>query len=169
MTRLTLDFAQPFFPKHRACPRQARHDRADRHLGDRGDLAIGKVLHLAQNQNLAKLVRQGRDHGIELDVLERLVHRHDLRIIRGEILRRAQVVPNRELRLIRISSRVGGLLVEMCGALRRIAALRPMVDMFFEEVLVIGPDEGLTQNRFALLKMVGDLFARIADFTKING
>jgi glycyl-tRNA synthetase beta chain len=55
------------------------------------------------------------------------------------------------------------------GALRRIAALRPMVDMFFEEVLVIGPDEGLTQNRFALLKMVGDLFARIADFTKING
>jgi glycyl-tRNA synthetase beta chain len=55
------------------------------------------------------------------------------------------------------------------GALRRIAALKPMVDMFFEEVLVIGPDEGLTQNRLALLKTVGDLFARIADFTKISG
>ena len=55
------------------------------------------------------------------------------------------------------------------GALRRIVALKPMVDMFFEEVLVIGPDEALTQNRFALLKTVGDLFARIADFTKING
>ncbi len=55
------------------------------------------------------------------------------------------------------------------GALRRIAALKPMVDMFFEEVLVIGPDEALTQNRFALLKTVGDLFARIADFTKISG
>jgi glycyl-tRNA synthetase beta chain len=55
------------------------------------------------------------------------------------------------------------------GALRRIAALKPMVDMFFEEVLVIGPDEELTQNRFALLKTVGDLFARIADFTKIAG
>jgi glycyl-tRNA synthetase beta chain len=55
------------------------------------------------------------------------------------------------------------------GALRRIAALKPMVDMFFEEVLVIGPDEALTQNRFALLKTVGNLFARIADFTKING
>jgi glycyl-tRNA synthetase beta subunit len=36
-------------------------------------------------------------------------------------------------------------------------------------VLVIGPDEALTQNRFALLKTVGDLFTRIADFTKING
>ena len=55
------------------------------------------------------------------------------------------------------------------GALRRIAGLRPVVDMFFEEVLVIGPDEGLTQNRFALLKTVGNLFARIADFTKITG
>ncbi len=55
------------------------------------------------------------------------------------------------------------------GALQRIAALKPMVDMFFEEVLVIGPDEGLTQNRFALLKTVGNLFARIADFTRIAG
>jgi len=55
------------------------------------------------------------------------------------------------------------------GALQRIVMLKPMVDMFFEEVLVIGPDEALTQNRFALLKAVGDLFARIADFTKIAG
>jgi glycyl-tRNA synthetase beta chain len=55
------------------------------------------------------------------------------------------------------------------AALQRIAALKPMVDMFFEEVLVIGPDEGLTQNRFALLKAVGDLFNRIADFTKLAG
>ena len=55
------------------------------------------------------------------------------------------------------------------GALRRIAALKPIVDMFFEEVLVIGPDEALTQNRFALLKTVGDLFAKIADFTKFSG
>jgi len=55
------------------------------------------------------------------------------------------------------------------GALQRIVGLKPMVDMFFEEVLVIGPDEGLTQNRFALLKAVWDLFGRIADFTKITG
>jgi len=41
--------------------------------------------------------------------------------------------------------------------------------MFFEEVLVVGPDEALTNNRFALLKLVGSLFARIADFTKITG
>lgn len=55
------------------------------------------------------------------------------------------------------------------GALREIAELKPVVDMFFEEVLVIGPDEALTQNRFALLRTVGSLFVRIADFTKITG
>jgi len=58
---------------------------------------------------------------------------------------------------------------EYLPALQRIAALKPMVDMFFEEVLVIGPDAELTQNRFAVLKTVGDLFARIADFTKLTG
>jgi glycyl-tRNA synthetase beta chain len=66
-----------------------------------------------------------------------------------------------------VESRVAGH--DYLGALQRIAALKPMVDMFFEEVLVIGPDEGLTQNRFALLKEVEDLFTRIADFTKLAG
>jgi glycyl-tRNA synthetase beta chain len=55
------------------------------------------------------------------------------------------------------------------GALQEIAELKPVVDMFFEEVLVNGPDAALTNNRFALLKLVGSLFAQIADFTKIAG
>jgi glycyl-tRNA synthetase beta chain len=68
-----------------------------------------------------------------------------------------------------LKAEVEGLVAaqDYLGALQRIAGLKPMVDMFFEEVLVIGPDEALTQNRFALLKAVWDLFARIADFTKI--
>ena len=70
-----------------------------------------------------------------------------------------------------LQEEVGRLMAtqDYLGALRRIVALKPMVDMFFEEVLVIGPDEGLTQNRFALLKTVWNLFAPIADFTKIAG
>jgi glycyl-tRNA synthetase beta chain len=58
---------------------------------------------------------------------------------------------------------------DYAGALREIAELKPVVDMFFEEVLVIGPDEALTSNRFALLKAVGSLFSGLADFTKITG
>jgi glycyl-tRNA synthetase beta chain len=73
--------------------------------------------------------------------------------------------------VVALKSEVDALVAaqDYLGALQRIAALKPMVDMFFEEVLVIGPDEGLTQNRFALLKAVWDLFARIADFTKLSG
>ncbi|MGH7428195.1 MAG: glycine--tRNA ligase subunit beta, partial [Candidatus Methylomirabilaceae bacterium] len=53
-------------------------------------------------------------------------------------------------------------------ALQRIAAIRPIVDMFFEEVLVMTEDRDLQENRLALLKGVADLFSGIADFNKIS-
>ncbi len=53
-------------------------------------------------------------------------------------------------------------------ALQRIAAIRPIVDMFFEEVLVMVDDRDLQENRLALLKEVADLFSGIADFSKIS-
>ena len=52
-------------------------------------------------------------------------------------------------------------------ALQRIAAIRPIVDMFFEEVLVMVDDRDLQENRLAILKEVADLFSGIADFSKI--
>jgi glycyl-tRNA synthetase beta chain len=56
---------------------------------------------------------------------------------------------------------------EYLRALRHIAALRPVVDMFFDEVLVMAEDANLRENRLALLAEVAQLFARIADFTRI--
>ncbi len=53
-------------------------------------------------------------------------------------------------------------------ALQRIAAIRPIVDMFFEEVLVMADDRDLQENRLALLKEVADLFSGIADFSKVS-
>jgi glycyl-tRNA synthetase beta chain len=52
-------------------------------------------------------------------------------------------------------------------ALQRIAAIRPIVDMFFEEVMVMVEDRDLQENRLAILKEVADLFSGIADFSKI--
>ena len=52
-------------------------------------------------------------------------------------------------------------------ALQLIAAIRPIVDMFFEEVLVMAEDRDLQDNRLALLKEVADLFCGIANFSKI--
>jgi glycyl-tRNA synthetase beta chain len=52
-------------------------------------------------------------------------------------------------------------------ALQLIAAIRPIVDMFFEEVLVMTEDRDLQDNRLAILKEVADLFCGIANFSKV--
>ncbi len=68
-----------------------------------------------------------------------------------------------------LRAEVGPLLAagEYLRALRHIAALRPVVDMFFDEVLVMAEDANLRENRLALLAEVAQLFTRIADFTRI--
>lgn len=52
-------------------------------------------------------------------------------------------------------------------ALQCMAALRPVVDGFFEEVLVMDEDEEVRSNRLSLLAGVQDLFLRIADIGEI--
>jgi glycyl-tRNA synthetase beta chain len=53
-------------------------------------------------------------------------------------------------------------------ALTKIASLRPGVDAFFDEVLVMAKDESLRNNRLALLGTISGLFGLFADFTKIS-
>ncbi len=52
-------------------------------------------------------------------------------------------------------------------ALSRIALLRPVVDQFFTDVMVMAENEALRNNRIALLWRVSGLFKNIADFSKI--
>jgi glycyl-tRNA synthetase beta chain len=59
---------------------------------------------------------------------------------------------------------VGG---EYEKALKEIATLRPFVDTFFDEVMVMVDDEAVKQNRMGLLSSVAELFQNIADFTLI--
>lgn len=54
-------------------------------------------------------------------------------------------------------------------ALDRLAALRPAVDRFFDEVLVNDPDEALRRNRTALLSQLRALFAGIAELSCLPG
>lgn len=53
------------------------------------------------------------------------------------------------------------------SALRKIAELRPVVDRFFDDVMVMHEDENLKRNRIALLVRVSSLFRNIADFTRM--
>ncbi|MBT7260180.1 MAG: hypothetical protein HN888_03570, partial [Desulfobacula sp.] len=52
-------------------------------------------------------------------------------------------------------------------ALLHIAGLRPIVDTFFVDVMVMSEDTKLRQNRIALLSFVSALFKNIADFSMI--
>jgi glycyl-tRNA synthetase beta chain len=53
------------------------------------------------------------------------------------------------------------------GALAAIASLRPAVDRFFDDVLVMDPDERVRANRLALLAELSGLLRREADFAEI--
>ena len=52
-------------------------------------------------------------------------------------------------------------------ALEQVAKLRPVVDRFFEAIMVMSPDEALRANRLALLSSTVQNFSRIADFSEI--
>ncbi|MGB5217546.1 MAG: glycine--tRNA ligase subunit beta [Smithella sp.] len=52
-------------------------------------------------------------------------------------------------------------------ALNKLAALRPHVDNFFDNVMVMDKDEKVRFNRLSLLAEISALFHKIADFSKI--
>jgi len=55
------------------------------------------------------------------------------------------------------------------AALALMAEMRPAVDAFFDEVMVMCEDERLRANRLALMQLLADLFLSFADFTKLRG
>ncbi len=52
-------------------------------------------------------------------------------------------------------------------ALERVATLRPVIDNFFDQVMVMAPEAHLRKNRLALIASVLNDFSRIADFSEI--
>ena len=52
-------------------------------------------------------------------------------------------------------------------ALLKAAEIRPLVDNFFDDILVMAEDEEIKNNRLSLLKEVSNLFTRFADFSRI--
>jgi len=53
------------------------------------------------------------------------------------------------------------------AALRHVASLRPLLDTFFDEVMVMVDDEQIRGNRLAILQKVYKDFSTIADFSEI--
>lgn len=55
------------------------------------------------------------------------------------------------------------------AALKELAALRPEVDTFFDEVMVMADDPAVRTNRLALLKRLSSLFLEVADLGQLQG
>jgi len=54
-------------------------------------------------------------------------------------------------------------------ALSLLARLRPAVDAFFDEVMVMCEEEDLRANRLAFMQLLAELFLSFADFTQLRG
>jgi glycyl-tRNA synthetase beta chain len=52
--------------------------------------------------------------------------------------------------------------------LRRLAALRPSVDAFFDGVMVMADDPAVRDNRLALLRQLADRFATVAAVEQLS-
>ena len=57
---------------------------------------------------------------------------------------------------------------EYLPGLEQLAELRPAVDQFFDEVMVMVDDVKLKNNRLALLHQLLQSFRRVADFSRIQ-
>lgn len=53
------------------------------------------------------------------------------------------------------------------ATLRGIADLRPAIDRFFDEVMVMAEDPAMRANRLALLQSIASLFTQVGDFSEI--
>jgi glycyl-tRNA synthetase beta chain len=53
-------------------------------------------------------------------------------------------------------------------AMEELLKLKPYIDSFFDNVMVMVKDEKIKNNRLSLMKMIDSLFKKLADFTKIT-
>ena len=53
-------------------------------------------------------------------------------------------------------------------ALEELLKLKPFIDNFFDNVMVMVEDEKVRKNRLSLMKKIDNLFKKLADFTKIT-
>lgn len=73
-------------------------------------------------------------------------------------------------RINALRSDVRGLLgrQDYSGALELLADLRPEVDQFFDEVMVMAEDDKIRRNRLALLQELESLFLGVADISRLQ-
>jgi glycyl-tRNA synthetase beta chain len=107
----------------------------------------------AANKRIGNILRQARQQGEgDPGSIDTTRYEHDAERALGSALASAGAKAQERVR--------GG---DYVGALRELAALRPTVDAFFDQVMVMADDPGLRANRLALLQALRQQFLAIAD------
>jgi glycyl-tRNA synthetase beta chain len=86
----------------------------------------------------------------------------------GFLREEAEIALFRELERVKVAARAAKVAKDYRGVLETMATLKPAVDKFFDDVLVMADDPAVRASRLNLVKHVSDLFADIADFRKIQ-
>jgi glycyl-tRNA synthetase beta chain len=110
----------------------------------------------AANKRIANILRKaGGTPSTQIDV--------------GTLREAAEVRLFDSLRALRDAVSVATAQREYANALGRLAQLRPAVDEFFDQVMVMDEDPKLRANRLALLAQLQALFAGVADLSRLPG
>ena len=110
----------------------------------------------AANKRIANILRKANaTPAAEVDVLQ--------------LRESAEVRLFDSMRALRDSVAAATAAREYAGALGRLAQLRPAVDAFFDQVLVMDENPRLRANRLSLLAQLHGLFAGVADLSRLPG
>jgi len=90
----------------------------------------------------------------------------------GVIVERFELEAEKQLysQLVKLQARVEPLFGrgKYLQGLNELAKLRPAVDQFFDQVMVMVDDESIKNNRLALLAQMSSCFRQVADFSRIQ-
>ena len=145
MTRIGLPVPAGFTITTECCDYYLNHD-----------LKYPKSLHAEVKKNLARLEKAGPEAGWKLPSV-----RSDL--LTEEAERELHASAASAMKEVEQHKRSG----RYREALQEIARLRPVVDRFFDEVMVMAEDEQVRMNRLTLLAGLLSEFSTIADFSEI--
>jgi glycyl-tRNA synthetase beta chain len=110
----------------------------------------------AANKRITNILKKSGTDGTDGSVLPDLLVEPAERVLAG--------------RVMALRERVGPLLEasDYEAALTALAELRPDVDRFFDDVMVMAEDAALRGNRLALVQSIFTLFSSIADISKLR-
>ena len=112
----------------------------------------------AANKRVLNIIRKNAELGYEFSAPDRALMKEPAEIALMDAVERLSPLAERHFS--------DG---DFAGNLLLLAQIKPQVDCFFEQVMVMVDDQAIRNNRAALLQQLGTLMNRVADISKLAG